>query len=584
MDGAIERAAFGAGQVAAIEAAREKEELLHAVRSSAGVRQLAANPLLLTILALMKRQGVELPERRVELYDRYVAVLLKHWNLARGLAGRPARELDLIETMRILAPVALWMQRTAPGAGLVREPDLRREVQALFEKRGHEDPEVRAHQFLADVQEHAGLLIDRGGKQYGFLHLTFQEYLGGVALAQLGQLGVGSIIEEIAAHVGEDPWREVSRLTIAYLAVIQGREDAAEAVLGALLSGSPGPPGEAAILCGLAVLDAGRGGVPLPVRQRVIDALLETMQAHGRVPAPRRAEAGRVLAWLGDPREHVTKLDAMEFCYVPAGPFVMGSGDDYEIAGDEEKPQSICEVPYDCWIARFPVTTAQWREFAMASEDPIDSRSRRGDANAPVGYVNWFQAQAFCEWLTQRWRGKLLAGWQVCLPSGPEWEKAARGGLEIPSEPVRAPPHKLVAHVPVATRGNDTPNGHKPWGPEQSFEDADYSHSQEARPSAVGCFPLGARPYGSEEMYVEVWEWTRTESEELGREEITEDQLAQGAPGVSQLLLLCGGSWRQHVIRGLRPPMWVDANASDAFVGFRVVLSPSSDEPRIFEA
>ncbi len=49
-----------------------------------GVRELAANPFLLTIMALMKRQGVTLPERRVELYDRYVRTLAFHLETGRG--------------------------------------------------------------------------------------------------------------------------------------------------------------------------------------------------------------------------------------------------------------------------------------------------------------------------------------------------------------------------------------------------------------------------------------------------------------------------------------------------------------------
>ena len=84
---ALERQALGEGA-----AARRRRtgagELLDAIRRNPGVRRLAANPLLLTILALMKRQGVVLPERRVELYDQYVRTMLSSWNRARGL-GRP---------------------------------------------------------------------------------------------------------------------------------------------------------------------------------------------------------------------------------------------------------------------------------------------------------------------------------------------------------------------------------------------------------------------------------------------------------------------------------------------------------------
>ena len=56
-----------------------------------------------TILEGALRQGVTLPERRVELYQKYVETLLKHWNLARGLDRPPSRDLDMVETVRGLA-------------------------------------------------------------------------------------------------------------------------------------------------------------------------------------------------------------------------------------------------------------------------------------------------------------------------------------------------------------------------------------------------------------------------------------------------------------------------------------------------
>ncbi len=71
---AIEKTARGETRIAEGDAQREREELLDAVRRNPGVRGLAANPLLLTILALMKRQGIVLPDRRVELYAKYVEV------------------------------------------------------------------------------------------------------------------------------------------------------------------------------------------------------------------------------------------------------------------------------------------------------------------------------------------------------------------------------------------------------------------------------------------------------------------------------------------------------------------------------
>src|SRR4029078_296133 len=96
----------------------------------------------------------------------------------------------------------LWMHETSPGVGLVKEGDLHRELQRIFAERKQRDPEKAAHQFLADVREHTSLLLDRGGRQYGFIHLTFQEYLAAAALAQKGQQETGPVVDGLAAHVG----------------------------------------------------------------------------------------------------------------------------------------------------------------------------------------------------------------------------------------------------------------------------------------------------------------------------------------------------------------------------------------------
>ena len=89
------------------------------------------------------------------------------------------------------------------------------------------DPERAARQFLADVREHAGLLLERGAGEYGFIHLTFQEYLAAVAIAQKGQREIEPVVEALADHMGDDNWHEVILLTIGYLGIVQQRDEAA---------------------------------------------------------------------------------------------------------------------------------------------------------------------------------------------------------------------------------------------------------------------------------------------------------------------------------------------------------------------
>jgi len=574
---AVERAASGDTKLAAVEAEREREELLDAANRNAGVRSLAANPLLLTILAVMKRQGVTLPERRAELYQTYIETLLRGWNLVRSLAGRSTRDLDVFETLKVLAPLALWMHETSPGVGLVKEWDLHRELERIYHERGNDHPEEATRHFLEDVREHAALLLDRGGRQYGFIHLTFQEYLAAVALAQKGQQGIGLVVEALAAHVDEPAWHEVSLLTIGYLGIVQKRDEAASAVVQELIARAPGSPGEAVVIAGRAVADAGGAGVTLACRRAVVNELLEAIRAE-KVEARRRAAAGRVLAELGDPRPEVMTLDGMELCLVPAGPFRMGSDIKEEDLFDNESPEHEVEIPYDFFLSRCPVTVAQFREYARASQkEPGDPDCLRGPANASVVRVSWDEAKDFCVWLTKRWSevGLLPVGWSVKMPSEAEWEKAARGGLEIPTEP-----HPF----PLGSKGdagqgepNPNPNRRYPWGNDPAPERANYEETGIGELSAVGCFARGVSPYGCQEMSGNVWEWTRSLDGPYPYPSPGTDRNRREDLASPRLHVLRGGAYFGSS-RGVRCAVRrrFDPDSRYDFIGFRVALLPFS--------
>jgi formylglycine-generating enzyme required for sulfatase activity len=548
---AVERAASGDTEHSALEAVRERGELLDAVRRNPGVRSLATNPLLLTILALMKRQGVILPERRVELYQTYVETLLRSWNLVRSLAGRSSRDLDVVETLKVLAPLALWMHETSPGAGLVKEWDLRRELERIYrEERGSSDPEKATRRFLKDVREHAALLLDRGGQQYGFIHLTFQEYLAAVALAQRGQQEIAPVVDMLAKHVGEATWHEVILLTIGYLGIVQKRDEAASATVVDLIVLEPGPPGEAVVLAGRAVADAGSVGVTSACRQTVETALLASMRAE-EVQARRRAAAGKILADLGDPRLGVTTVDRMDFCRIAKGPFWMGSDNKDKSALGDETPLHPTDIPYDFSIGKFPVTVSQFRQYLEAGKPGSGaSKTSQRVLNAPVVGVSWYEAQEFCSWLTERWReeGAIKLSWRVLLPSEAEWEKAARG---------------MDARI-------------YPWGETAGPERANYRDSGISEPSSVGCFPLGASFFGCEEMSGNVWEWTRS-LDWAYPYPAASDREAREDLSTSSARVLRGGSYISNsagvrcAVRGSLSPV-----AQSWRIGFRVVLLPFS--------
>jgi len=106
---------------------------------------------------------------------------------------------------------------------------------------------------------------------------------------------------------------------------------------------------------------------------------------------------------------------------IPGGEFLMGQAD----GRDEEKPvHQVVLAPFR--ICRYPVTNAHWEQFRKATGR---EKLTYTHDTAPAASVNWFDAMAFCKWLSAQWEV------HVRLPAEAEWEFAARGGVEQQSYP-----------------------------------------------------------------------------------------------------------------------------------------------------
>jgi len=192
---AIELAAIGDTQEARRQAELNARDLIAAIKANERVQRLAVNPLLLSIIALVHRYRATLPQRRVELYEECTDVLLGYWDIAKGIVV----ELDPAKNRQVLQPLALEMHQRG-----LREME-RREVESILAR---ELPKVggdarRAGEFLDNIRDRSGLLVERGLNRFGFSHLTFQEYLAARALAE------GDNLSLLIEHLHDNWWREV---------------------------------------------------------------------------------------------------------------------------------------------------------------------------------------------------------------------------------------------------------------------------------------------------------------------------------------------------------------------------------------
>ena len=115
----------------------------------------------------------------------------------------------------------------------------------------------------------------------------------------------------------------------------------------------------------------------------------------------------------GESRE----FDGIEFVWVPAGEFRMGSVSPE--ASFEEKPVTRVRINRGFWLGKYEVTQGQWQAMMGSNPSVFDECG----PNCPVESVSWDDAQGFIRRLNE-----MEGGNRYRLPTEAEWEYAARAG------------------------------------------------------------------------------------------------------------------------------------------------------------
>jgi formylglycine-generating enzyme required for sulfatase activity len=450
-----------------------------ALNSRSEIREMAANPVMLTALAVLQHNDQRLPEHRVDLYGSilgWLAAAHEH------VEGRPPAD----KCLEIMRKLALHIQ-DAPGGRLVQ---INKRLAAEFlaaEFGGSAD----ANEALLERETGDTGIVSSAGIDLRFWHLSFQEYLAAREIAGFSEKDqLEKIVESGKLYRPE--WRETMRLLGAYLRK-QGEpkiEGLFESILSRLGTQSTLQDKVRCVaLLSAMMRDLSRMDYQpkTPVYERTVKEVMgifETGEAE-KIELAKRIEAADLLGQIGDPR-----LEEPNWVVIPAGTFHMGAqktnekGRNYDAeADDSESP--VHEVTLRRFrIGRFPVTVQEFNRFLLdrgyqtpkywiegfeRSSKPADWVRQKEYPNRPVVGVSWFEAAAYCAWAGGR------------LPTEPEWERAARG-----------------------------PQGGKyPWGNKPPLEAsrANYGETNIGHPTPVGLFPRGNTSEGLCDMLGNVLEW-----------------------------------------------------------------------------
>ena len=264
-----------------------------------------------------------------------------------------------------------------------------------------------------------------------------------------------------------------------------------------------------------------------------------TTRLNEDLPHDERLSIGLYLGELGDPREGVgVTADGL--------PDVLWCG-----LSAVETPSHNAGGPPGLppfRIAKYPITWVQYRAFLEAEDGYTAERwwhdlaaregrpgaqFRRTD-NHPAENVSWYDAIAFCRWLSAR------LGYLVRLPTDLEWTRAWTAGA-----PERA----------------------WPWGADWSPEKSNLNEANLGRTTAVGMYPVGDSQDGLSDLAGNVWEWCLATT--IGGSPLRGDVPSEPVE-IDTECVIRGGSWylsrfgARTVVRKYR------TDGRDYAIGFRV--------------
>jgi hypothetical protein len=352
-----------------LRARQRAEDLLRCLHQFPALHALTINPLLLTMILTVHYAHGAFPRKRVELYAKMCEVLLDRWQEGSGIA----QELSPVQKQQVLCSLAYVLMQQG-----TREIEHEKAETVIASALKLVQKQIQPADFLSLIHNTSGLFLDRGSGIYGFVHQAFQEYLAATHIKGMG------LEHDLIAQVTNSWWRETIRLYCA-----QG--DATE-VIQACLVASPLTV-EVLVLA----FECGEEKLKLqPQMQAKLDSFWETNREDDDQER-RRVITEAFLTLRLHRMIHLQDETYIDTSFITCA--------EYQLFLDEKRAEEHYLQP------------DHWTTFSFPKEL----------GNTPVLGVRRSDAQAFCEWLTNRdregWRYRLPRTGERSFQEGERWKE-----------------------------------------------------------------------------------------------------------------------------------------------------------------
>ncbi len=432
------------------------------------IRRMAKNPVMLTCLCVVHWNERKLPHGKADLMAAVLRWLL---NAREDLR----KETGFHNTFAEEAFKALALEMTAHKKGKRTIVDLEWAADSLKKPFADEygikgrPQQKKGVEFLENEMIISGIVEQFGVGRLRFWHLTMQEHFAARALAEKSDEDRWKVIEK---HLWNQQWNEVIDHLAGCLAWA-GRGPLNRLVENILntadLRDLPSVARTVGVLGRvLRILEVYDNYQP-PARlnwENYREKVMRIFSHEGatKVPVEDRIAAAEALGQGGDPR--IRPLEP-EMLPIP--------GNENVLLG--KFPVTVQE--FSCFIEEDGYMTPEyWKEYwnivkKRAWRQPQNWDDQLHHPNRPVAGVSWFEAKAYCSWLSKR------TGRNYRLQKDVEWTKAA-------SHPS---------------------GGDYPWGKKKPNKELLNFYRNVGRPTPVGVYPTGAGAGGHHDLSGNVWEW-----------------------------------------------------------------------------